>query len=482
MPSNKDFINMPLQKFPLCIDLDGTLLHSDILYESSIKLILTKPWLIFSLLLWILKSKAWLKHQVAQRVDLATATLPYNKAVLDFIREEYAQGRTLILATASNEKYAYQIAEHLGIFTETVASSATVNLSGSKKLEVLISKYGEGQFDYMGNSYDDIDVWKGSRTALIVNATNSIIERANRVSKVTHTWPRKSSAIKQLTIAMRIYQWPKNLLIFVNILMAHQLTNPLAATNTFLAFISFCLCASSVYIINDLYDLDADREHSTKCMRPFAAGSLSLLSGVLASVTLLLVSITIAINVSSFFVAVLLLYFLVTLLYSFRLKTIAIVDVLVLAGLYTLRIIAGAAVVNLIPSFWLLAFSMFLFTSLAVIKRYTELNDAHNDGKPLIRRGYGYDDIEILQSLGVTSGYMAILVLALYINSSQVSELYRYPEAIWMLCPLMMYWVSRIWLIAKRQELHQDPVVFAIKDKQSYFIAAMGLFVLWLAS
>ena len=264
--------------------------------------------------------------------------------------------------------------------------------------------------------------------------------------------------------------------------MAHQLTNPLAATNTLLAFISFCLCASSVYIINDLYDLDADREHSTKCMRPLAAGSLSLLSGVLASVTLLLVSITIAINVSSFFVAVLLLYFLVTLLYSFRLKTIAIVDVLVLAGLYTLRIIAGAAVVNLIPSFWLLAFSMFLFTSLAVIKRYTELNDAHNDGKPLIRRGYGYGDIEILQSLGVTSGYMAILVLALYINSSQVSELYRYPEAIWMLCPLMMYWVSRIWLIAKRQQLHQDPIVFAIKDKQSYFIAAMGLLVLWLAS
>jgi 4-hydroxybenzoate polyprenyltransferase len=467
---------------PLAVDLDGSLLHSDMLFESATKLILNQPWLIFSLFIWLLKGKAWLKYKIAQRVDIDIASLPYNKEVLAFLREEHRQGRELVLATASNEKYAHQIANYLDIFSQTIASTSTVNLSGGQKLEALTLLSGAKKFDYIGNSSDDIEVWKGSHTGLIVDATNSIINQASQVCNISHTWPRRKPSFGQALKALRLYQWPKNFLVFINILMAHQLTDQLALSFTFLAFISFCLCASSVYIINDLYDLEADRKHTTKCERPFAAGSLSLPYGFSISLFLLVTAMGIAMYVSKNFAAVLGIYFIVTLAYSFSLKTIAVVDVLVLAGLYTLRIIGGAAAVNLIPSFWLLAFSMFLFTSLAVVKRYTELNDANNEGKSLVRRGYSYTDIEILQSLGVTSGYMAILVLALYINSDQVSELYRYPELIWMLCPLLMYWVSRIWLIAKRQQLHQDPVVFAITDKQSYVIALIGLLVLWLAS
>lgn len=475
----EDAANLP----PLVVDLDGTLIRTDLLVESVFALLKRNVLFVFLLPLWLLKGKAHVKHEIAKRVHIDAGLLPYHEGLLDYLKAAHAADRRLVLATASNEKFAEAIALNLGIFHDVLASNATVNLSGQRKLERLRELFSNQGFDYAANAMVDLPLWEAAHHVLLVNPECGVKQAAERQGQVAQIFDdRPGSPLKHYLKALRLHQWLKNLLIFIPLLMAHRFGEPLLVGQALLAFLVFGLCASSVYLLNDLLDLPDDRQHPTKRNRPFAAGSISIVNGALLIPSLLIGAISLALLLPIKFVGVLALYYAITLAYSLGLKRAALVDVLTLAGLYTIRIIAGAAAVLVIPSFWLLAFSMFLFLSLALVKRFTELL-AMQQGQKTKSSGRGYStiDLETLSQFGSASAYMSILVLALYINSETVRDLYTHPEVIWLLCPLLLYLVMRIWLLARRDELHEDPVVFVIKDRRSLWLVCVGAILLWLA-
>ena len=468
-------------ELPLCVDLDGTLVHTDTLVESALVLLKRNLLYLFAMVGWLLSGKANLKAQIASRVELDVSLLPYNRDLLDWLKT-HAAGRKLLLVSATNISVANSVARHLGIFEEVMASSAGHNLSASRKADALVERFGEGGFDYIGNSSDDVPVWSRCRRAVLVNAPAGVTRQAHQVAEVQAQLPRQQALLPALARAMRPHQWSKNLLLFVHLLMAHAWADNALILSTVIAFVAFCLCSSSVYLINDLLDLEADRKHSDKCTRPFAAGTAPLLSGIVLAPLLLLVAFALAALAGSSFLAVLGVYFLLTVAYSFYLKRVVLLDVLVLAMLYTLRIIAGSAVAGMLPSFWLLSFSMFLFASLAMVKRYAELKTMEGDPDAWVSgRGYRASDLSLIANLGVAAGYIAVLVLALYVDSPDVVKLYQDEEWIWLLCPMLMYWIGRIWLLASRGELHQDPVVFAARDRVSYVVLGLAAVAMLIA-
>lgn len=468
---------------PLCVDLDGTLIRTDLLVESVFALLKRNILYMLLLPLWLLKGKAYLKQQIADRVDLDVTLLPYHAAFLEYLKEEQTKGRRLILATASNNKHAEAVALHLGLFHDVLASNATSNLSGKRKLERLQSLFGDRGFDYAGNAMVDLPMWQHAAQALLVNPDRGVKAAAERDSAIALVFDdRKGHPLKRYLEALRPHQWLKNLLVFIPLLMAHQFVNLALVGQAMLAFLAFGLCASSAYLLNDLLDLPDDRKHPSKQQRPFAAGSISIVHGAMLIPGLLVAAFAVATLLPVKFIGVLAFYYIITLAYSLRLKRAALVDVLTLAGLYTIRIIAGAAAVSLAPSFWLMAFSMFLFLSLALVKRFTELLNLQQQNRTnLSGRGYTTIDLETVSQFGSTSAYIAVLVLALYINSNSVRVLYSHPEVIWLLCPLLLYMVTRIWLLARRNELHEDPVVFVIRDRRSQWLVLIGAILLWLA-
>ena len=433
--------------------------------------------------IWLLRGKANLKREIAARIDIDPADLPYHESFLSHLRAEKAAGRRLVLATASHEKFATAIADHLGLFETVLATEGAVNLSGQCKLERLRSEFGAGNFDYAGNARADIPIWREAGEAIIVNPQPGAAKAAGEQATVSHIFDDRTGGVTTYARAGRLHQWLKNTLVFVPLLLAHKLADTQLLFQAGLAFLAFGLCASSVYLLNDLFDLGADRRHPTKKLRPFAAGRLPISHGVILVPLLFAAAMALSAFLPWQFTAVLGAYFAVTLVYSLYLKRAILVDVLALAGLFTLRVIAGGAAVDVPVSFWLLAFSMFIFLSLALVKRYVELNlltrgpRTQADG-----RGYRVVDLETLAHFGVASGYMAVLVLALYVDSSAVTKLYGRPEVIWFLCPLVLYLISRIWLLARRHELHDDPIVFAIKDRRSQITLALGAILLWAAA
>jgi 4-hydroxybenzoate polyprenyltransferase len=468
---------------PLCVDLDGTLLRSDLLVEAFFGLVSASPMAALQAPFWLLRGKANLKAEIAQRVNLDVTTLPYNERFLTYLREQRAQGRYLVLATASPEKYAVQVAEHLGLFDEVIATENNINLSGDNKAEALVQRFGEGKFDYAGNGRPDLAVWKRAHRAVLVDPEHGVAKAVQGIIEVETLIENERLGIKDYLKALRLHQWSKNALVFLPLLGAHRAGELDLLAHAFLAFIVFGLCASSVYLLNDLLDLPADRAHPNKRRRPFAAGTVPIVHGVMLVPILLILAFGLALLLPPLFVAVLALYYVSTLTYSLWLKRVVLVDVLLLAGLYTVRVLAGAAAVEVIPSFWLLSFSMFLFLSLALAKRYTELMVLHEHGSETTRgRGYQSSDLEALLSLGSAAGYMAVLVLALYINSPEVGKLYNRPEAIWLLCPLFLYWISRMWLGAHRGKLHDDPVVFAMKDHVSRWVILLTFIIVLTAT
>jgi len=469
--SDEDRATRPIPA--LAVDLDGTLLRSDLLLESTLALLAERPWLLFAFPSWLWRGKAHLKWQIARRVELDIATLPWDERMLTLVRASVGE-REIVLCTASDEKLASAVAEHLGVFDLVLASDGQRNLSGRAKAEALVERYGHQGFDYAGNARVDLLVWASARQAIVVNASEGLAREAANVCPVETHLPAGGERIKNWMKALRLHQWLKNLLIFVPMLAAHRFMDPATVIAFSLGFLAFGLCASSVYLLNDLLDLTADRQHHTKHARPFAAGKLPLIHGMVASPLLTLTSFALAFWLSPIFAALLGLYFLLTLAYSFRLKQRVMADVIVLAGLYTLRIIGGAVLLASAPSFWLLAFSMFLFLSLAMLKRYTELLKLATHGKNKSKgRGYHVDDLNLLQSMGAASGYQAVLVLALYINSSASELLYRHPQVLWLLCPLLLYWISRVWMIAHRGLMRDDPVIFAATDRTSQVIVLL---------
>lgn len=461
---------------PLCVDLDGTLVKTDLLLESAIALLKANPLYLFLFPVWLLQGKAHLKRQIAERARLNAECLPYHAEFLAFLREQHRTGRRLVLASASDERLAMQVARHLGLFGEVIASDGVNNLSGQRKCEALRTRFGAAGFAYAGNGKVDLPVWAGAGGCVVVNASPRLAARASRTAPPLRVFARDAGAgarVRAFLEAIRVHQWVKNLLVFVPLLTAHQLADVVVLSSAALAFVAFSLCSSSVYLLNDLLDLEADRQHPTKRNRPFASGELSLLTGMVAIPLLLLASIGLALLLPADFLLALLAYFALTLAYSFHLKQVVLLDVVVLAILYTTRIIAGAVAIAVPVSPWLLAFSMFLFLSLALVKRFAELRALRVANKQNAKgRGYSAGDLEQLASLGAASGYVSVMVLALYINSHEVTVLYKNPAALWLICPVILYWVSRVWLLAHRGQMHQDPIVFAIKDRGSYAVAA----------
>jgi len=467
---------------PLVVDLDGTLIHTDMLHESAIRLLRDKPYFVLAIPFWLSRGKALLKQKLASHVDGDIASLPFNQQLIDWLQLQKDLGRRLVLCTATDMSIAKMIADHLKLFDEVIASDGIQNLAGKNKANALVEKYGENGFDYVGNSSVDLLVWEKSKQGVVVNGSSKMVDQASLVTEIEHVIAKAKNSLKTWVKVFRLHQWIKNILIFVPIFAAHQVITSELWINLGLAFLSFSLCASSVYISNDLLDLESDRAHSRKRSRPFASGQIPIWMGAVLAPILIFSSFALALQVGGSFLPWLAVYFALTCAYSWGLKRLVLVDCLTLAVLYTLRIVAGAAAVSVPLSFWLLAFSIFLFLSLAFIKRYAELQ-AHPEGdaKKVHGRGYYLADAPLVQQLGVTSGYAATLVLALYLNSENVIKLYRTPEIIWGAVPLMLLWISWMWLKAHRGLMHDDPIVFAIKDKVSILIGAFFITVLVVA-
>ena len=470
---------------PLVVDLDGTLIKSDLLLETANDAVCGNPAKILSMLRWGLAGRATLKSRLAAVTAIDVTVLPYNEVLLAWLREQKSGGRRLVLATASHLHLAERVAQYLGLFDEVLGSDDTVNLKAQRKRDVLVARYGDKGFDYVGDAVADLPVWGAADKAYVVSSSASLIAQVRAVARVEQVFAdSRAPFMKSLLRAMRPHQWMKNLLVFVPLLAAHWYGDVHHDVLALIAFVVFGMTASSVYLLNDLVDVADDRCHARKCKRPFAAGDLSLLIGWLVWPGLLLgAGVIAAAALPLKFVFALGAYFTLTVAYSFGLKRRSIVDVITLAALYTLRIVAGAAAVSVPLSFWLLSFSMFIFLSLAFIKRFSELQRARDKGSAGVVRGRGYthQDLEMVSSMGVSSGYLSVLVLALYIQDSYTAVLYATPKIIWLACPLLLYWISRAWMLTHRGLMHDDPIVFAIKDKISWLVGACFLVVFGLA-
>jgi 4-hydroxybenzoate polyprenyltransferase len=470
---------------PFVVDLDGTLLKSDVLFECMMAFVRSQPWRCFSLLGWLAQGKAYLKKQLAQSTYIDVSLLPYNPDVLAMIEEQRGLGRKIVLATASYHSLARRIGEHLQMFDDILATRLECNLSGHHKRDLLIELFGERGFDYVGNSLDDLKIWRSARYAYVVNASASVLLGIKSLDNIVQPIRYGVTEFGAWLKALRIHQWIKNALIFVPLLAAHQIANPLLLWHGLLAFLFFGLCASGVYVLNDLLDLEDDRGHPTKCNRPFASGQLSIKSGLMVCPLLLIVSLGGAWWwLPPQFVVVLAFYYVLTLAYSLKLKRVMTLDVVTLALLYTLRIIAGGAVFQLELTAWMLAFSMFIFLSLALVKRYTELLVVSRSSRTEKTSGRDYypADMAMLSSLGAASGYLAVMVLALYIRDSATVVLYDHPQIIWLACPLLLFWITRVWILTHRGLMKDDPVVFALKDPLSLVVGALFFFVFWSAT
>ena len=470
---------------PLVIDLDGTLLRSDLLIESGLAFVRARPGQAFAPLGWLASGKAHLKDRLANASEIDVTCLPYDPQVIALVEQERIKGRHIVLATASHKIYADQIAAHLNLFDSVLATDGKINLTAENKRDKLVEHFGEKGFDYAGNSHDDLPVWAAARRAYVVNPEPGVEAKAQAIGNVEEVISFDRNTFKAWTKALRFHQWMKNLLIFVPLMASHKLGDADLLVSGLLAFLFFGMCASSVYMLNDLLDLTDDRYHPTKRHRPFASGMLSIKVGLIAFPILLIGAFAGALWLLPWeFTAALAAYYAVTLTYSISLKRMMVVDVITLAMLYTLRIIAGTFAFGVELTFWMLAFSIFMFLSLALVKRYAELREARVKGKTEKTRGRGYypDDLEMISSLGASSGYLSVMVLALYIQDTGTAALYTYPQMIWLACPLLLFWVSRTWLLTHRGEMNDDPVVFAIKDRVSLVVGLMFGAIFWIAT
>ncbi len=459
---------------PICVDLDGTLIATDSLWESILVLLRQNFWLSFLLPIWLLKGKAYFKYKISQNSTLDIATLPYNEQVLDFLRS--VKDRKLVLATAANQKIADAVAEHLQLFDEVIASNKQINMIGITKRDSIQQKFGT--YSYIGDSKADIPILQAAQEAYLV-APSSFLQKQCQAKKI---FSAPKATWKTWIKALRPHQWVKNVLIFLPLILAHQLLDTVKLADTMLAFFAFSMMASAGYILNDLLDLAADRIHPSKRKRPFASGKLPIQYGLPIFIILISVGFFVSLYwLSLSFTGMLALYLLITMAYSFYLKKKLVVDVIVLAGLYTHRILAGGLAASVEVSSWLLAFSMFMFMSLALLKRYVELRHLTNK-KKVRNRGYEIGDIDMVASMGPTSGYLAILVFSLYISSDKVTTLYSSPFILWLTCPILLYWITRVWFLANRQQMLDDPVQFALTDKISWLVVISSAILISLAT
>jgi 4-hydroxybenzoate polyprenyltransferase len=451
---------------PLVVDLDGTLVTTDTLFENAALLLRQRPWLILSMVLWLFRSKAALKSEIASRAQVKAEYLPFRPELVAWLQSESDAGRQIVLATGAHQVTADAIAVHLGFFHEVLATNDRLNLTGSAKRDVLVKRFGLGGFDYVGNSREDVPAWRACRIAHV--AGRGHIPSGPAIHGTSFSGPRLEFG--SWLRAARAYQWVKNLLVFVPALLNHHMDLRILA-DLVITFFAFSFTASGTYIANDLFDLESDRQHSRKRKRPLASGDLTISQGVLTVALLVVAGFGLGALVGMSLMIALLAYIFISLGYSVFLKNKPILDVVALAFLYTLRVYTGGIVAGAWISPWLFQFSMFLFLSLAFVKRYSELRRLRSLRKrDAPGRGYRLVDLALISQAGVGSGLIAGLILALYADSQEIQHLYPHPRALWCLCPIFVYWIVRVWIIAHRGNMTDDPILYAFGDKVSYIV------------
>ena len=462
---------------PLAVDLDGTLIATDLLWEGLFLLLRRNPLYLFMVPIWMLSGPARLKQELAARLDIDPAGLPYREKLVERLREERAAGRRIVLATGTPRKFADAIAAHLGVFDAVHATDGLHNFTAKRKCAALAEAYGDGGFDYAGNSRHDLACFDMARAAIVVAPDRHAARWQTAHGSELFETPKPT--FKTYLKMLRAHQWAKNVLIAVPMVLSHEYFNIGMVAACLLAFVSFSAAASSVYIVNDFFDLALDRQHPTKRKRPFASGLLTIPFGLASAAVLLAISAAAAAFLPPLFWAALAGYLVTTTVYSLAIKRMLLIDVLTLAGLYTMRILAGAAATGTEVSFWLLAFAIFFFLSLALVKRYVELRQSVLvEGERIAGRGYRTEDQEIVAQAGMASAFSSALVLALYIDSDAVKELYATPWMVWPVAPIILYLTMRVWILARRDEMHDDPVVFIISDWRSQAVILFGAVLL----
>lgn len=466
---------------PLCVDLDGTLLRTNSLFEVCWFEVRRSPWLLFFLPIWLLRGQAYLWSRLEISDNLPIATWPRNAKVLAYIQEQQ-EFRPVYLVTGADHRLAKRFAEELGVFTGVLATDQD-HLVGRAKAQVLAATFGAGQYDYIGDSRADLPVWKGARQSLTVEA--SLLNLARAVAQPIETLDGVETRRPWAGLgrAMRPRQWSKNLLVFLPLALGHQIANPPLLLATLVAFASFSLCSSAVYLFNDCLDLESDRLHPSKSRRPIAAGDLPLPMALAASAGLLVISLLL----SAFFCPNVLFllagYLVFSTFYTLHAKTLLVVDLVLLAAFYVSRIFAGSLATGILVSFWLNLFSLFLFFGLATLKRCAELQrTARSGATPNSRRAYRHDDLLPLSILGSASHLIAVLVVGLYIHNPDVARLYASPQLLWLICPIVLAWGARLWLLSGRGEIEEDPIAFALRDRWSHAAALLAALVVWRAS
>jgi 4-hydroxybenzoate polyprenyltransferase/phosphoserine phosphatase len=465
------FADAPVQ-IPLVVDLDGTLTPTDTLVESIVLMGRQVPGALWRLPSWLVQGRAVFKDRIASRVSLPVKDLPFREEVVTYLRVEKARGRKIVLATAAHHTIAEGVADHLGLFDQVIASDANRNLKGKKKLEAIHQGIGQ-PFAYAGDSAADLPIWSAAEAAVLVNTSHGVSNRVRSTTGIEQEFIDRAGQPAAWMKALRIHQWLKNVLLFVALLTSFEINwhNLLALS---VAFIAFSLAASATYVLNDLWDLQDDRAHPRKCKRPFASATLPLLHGIAMSLALFGASYATAWLVGPAFMCMLTLYILSTTCYSWVLKRYVLLDVLALAVLYTLRIITGCVVIGVVPSSWLLAFSVFLFLSLALVKRCSELARMKAAGTTAVRgRDYQVTDLVVLFPMGVSTSIASIVVFGLFISVSDTALRYATPMLLWMVALIMVYWLARIWIKTARLEMDDDPVLYTLKDRGSKILLAV---------
>ena len=455
----------------LCVDLDGTLIKSDLLWECILVLLKTTPWVLLWIPYWLSKGTARLKRELAIRAEIKPENLPYSSEVLQFVQDQRVSGRVIVLATAADRILAGQVADYLGLFDEVCASDGTTNLRGSSKAQFLSQVFQKQGFEYIGDSSSDVEVWRAAQSGYVVG-NKKLGESAAAVTTVLQVFPRNKASFKTWVQALRGHHWFKNVLLFLPLALAHRLSLSTLLPTT-IGFLLFGTCASGLYIVNDLLDLHSDRGHPWKHKRPFAAGEISIPQGLVIASAFLAASLSAAFVLSAKFAVTLCIYAALTMWYSISIKKIVLLDVFVLSSFYSVRLVAGAMITDIALSQWFLVFSLFFFLSLAMAKRYSELvhaGDLVKNGQS--GRGYLGNDREVLLVIGIASSFASVIILSLYVHSQEVGILYQNPQPLLLLCPIILYWLSRLWLRAHRGELHEDPITLAIRDPVSYAVGA----------
>lgn len=451
----------------LVVDLDGTLTPVDTLHESLARLLRRQPLQLLRVPLWLAAGRAGFKGAVATRLRLDPASLPWNQPLLDYLREQKAAGRRLVLATAAHRQIADDVAAYLGLFDEVLATADGHNLKGEAKLAAIRAREGE-HFAYAGDSAADLPVWAGARAAIVVGGTPQRLAQVQARTPLERHFAHPAGGWAVWRKALRLHQWAKNALLFVPLLTAWTSSTWVALGHLLLAFLAFSLVASATYVVNDLGDLDNDRAHPRKRSRPLASGALPVLQVLAVAAALLLLGFAVALFLSPAFTLALAVYVVLTTAYSAVLKRYVLLDVLALGLLYTIRIIAGAIAIEVAVSAWLLVFSAFIFFSLALVKRCAELVLYRQQGRSASAgRDYRVEDLVVLWPMGVGASLSAVVVFCLFASSHETLVRYAAPDLLWITAAGLLYWLGRLWIKTSRGEMHDDPMVYALRDRGS---------------